>query len=120
MTETLRVSADVVKNTVIAETFARVAHAVLGGEQINKALQATGGFSPLLLNMVEIGEKTGTLDNTVMKISDMYDKEIPETMKRVFTLLEPIILVLLGGIVLVTLASFFLPLYKIVGGIRVR
>jgi type II secretory pathway component PulF len=120
MHETLQVSAGVVKNTVIAETFAKAADAVLSGEQINRALRASGGFSPLLLNMVEIGEKTGTLDSTVMRVSTMYDKEIPETMKKVFTLIEPLILVLLGGIVLLTLASFFLPLYKIVGGIRIR
>ncbi len=120
MHETLRVSADVIRNTVIAESFNRVANAVLSGEQINKALRMTGDFGPLLLNMVEIGEKTGTLDNTVLKISTMYDKEIPETLKKVFTVIEPLILLLLGGIVLLTLASFFLPLYKIVGGLRVR
>ncbi len=120
MHETLRVSADVIRNTVIAESFSKVTNAVLSGEQINKALRMTGDFGPLLLNMVEIGEKTGTLDNTVMKISSMYDKEIPETLKKVFAVIEPLILLLLGGIVLLTLASFFLPLYKVIGGIRMR
>lgn len=120
MHETLRVSADVIKNSVIAESFRKVSNSVLSGEQINKALRITGDFGPLLLNMVEIGEKTGTLDSTVLKISTMYDKEIPETLKKVFTVLEPLILLFLGGIVLLTLASFFLPLYKIVGGLKVR
>ncbi len=120
MHETLRVSADVIENAVIAESFSRVTTAVLSGEQINTALRATGGFSPLLLNMVEIGEKTGTLDATVSRISTMYDKEVPETLKKVFTVLEPLVLILLGGVVLITLASFFLPLYRIVGGIRMR
>ena len=68
--------------------------------------------------MVEIGENTGTLDNTILRISDIYDREIPETMKKIFTIVEPLIIVLLGGLVLLTVASFFLPLYKIVGGIR--
>lgn len=118
MNETLKVSADVVKNTYISETMNKVTNAVLGGEQISKALKNTGEFAPLLVNMVEIGEKTGTLDNTVMKISEIYDREIPETLKKIFTIIEPVIIALLGGIVLLALASFFLPLYRIVGGLH--
>ncbi len=118
MNEILRVSSDVVKNTVIADSFNRVTNAVLGGEQFSRALKNSGDFAPLLVNMVEIGEKTGTLDNTIVRVSNIYDREIPETMKKIFTIIEPIMLVLLGGLVLLTVASFFLPLYKIVGGIR--
>jgi type II secretory pathway component PulF len=118
MNEILRVSSDVVKNTAVAESFRNAADAVLAGEQFSKALRDTGEFDPLLINMVEIGEKTGTLDNAILRVSDNYDREIPETMKKVFTVVEPLILALLGGLVLLTLASFFLALYKIVGGIR--
>jgi type IV pilus assembly protein PilC len=118
MHEILRVSADVVKNTAVAESFRSAADAVLAGEQLSKALRDTGDFDSLLINMVEIGEKTGTLDNAILRVSDNYDREIPETMKKVFTVVEPLILALLGGLVLLTLTSFFLALYKIVGGIR--
>jgi type IV pilus assembly protein PilC len=118
MAGTLRVSADVVKNTIIADTFHKVSAAVLEGEQISAALRNSGGFPPLLLSMVEIGEKTGTLDHTVVRICDMYDKEVPETIRKIFTILEPLIIVMLGGLVLLTLASFFMALYKIIGGIR--
>jgi type IV pilus assembly protein PilC len=120
MNEILRVSSDVVKNKYIAESFRKVTNAVLGGEQFSKALKDSGEFPPLLISMVEMGEKTGTLDNTVLRISDVYDREIPETMKKIFTIVEPLIIVLLGGLVLLTIASFFLPLYKIIGGIRGR
>ena len=118
MNEILRVSSDVVKNTAVAESFRNAADAVLAGEQLSKALKDTGDFDSLLINMVEIGEKTGTLDNAILRVSDTYDREIPETMKKVFTVVEPLMLALLGGLVLLTLASFFLALYKIVGGIR--
>jgi type IV pilus assembly protein PilC len=118
MNEILRVSSDVVNNSVIAASFYKVTDAVLGGEQLSKALRDSGEFAPLLVNMVEIGEQTGTLDSTILRISDVYDREIPETMKKIFTIVEPLIIVLLGGLVLLTVASFFLPLYKIIGGIR--
>jgi type IV pilus assembly protein PilC len=118
MNEILKVSADVVKNTIIADSFHRVENAVLGGGQFSKSLSDTGDFAPLLVNMIEIGEKTGTLDTTIIRISDIYDREVPETMKKVFTIIEPLIILLLGGLVLLTVASFFLPLYKIIGGIH--
>jgi type IV pilus assembly protein PilC len=118
MHEILRVSSDVVKNTAVAESFRNVTDAVLSGKQFSKALRDTGDFDSLLINMVEVGEKTGTLDNAILRVSDNYDREIPETMKNVFTIVEPLILALLGGLVLLTLASFFLALYKIVGGIH--
>jgi type II secretory pathway component PulF len=118
MRETLDVSHGVVGNTVIADALHRVTGAVLGGEMLSSALNDSGGFPSLVINMVEIGEKTGTLDSALLRISDLYDREIPETLKRIFTILEPLIIVLLGGLVLLTLASFFLPLYKIIGGIR--
>ena len=85
-----RVSSDVVKNTAIAESFRNAADAVLAGEQFSKALRDTGDFDSLLINMVEIGEKTGTLDNAILRVSDTYDREIPETMKKVFTVVEPL------------------------------
>lgn len=118
MAETLRISVEVVKNTIIADTFKEVSTAVLEGEQFSAALRNSGNFPPLLLNMVEIGEKTGALDNTVVRICDIYDKEVPETIKKIFTVLEPLVIVMLGGLVLLTLASFFMALYKIIGGIR--
>ena len=118
MNETLSVSHAVVNNTVVADTFDRVTTAVLGGETLSSALKNSGDFDPLLIDMAEVGEKTGTLDNTLLRISDLYDREIPETLKKIFVIIEPIIIFLLGGIVLLTLVSFFLPLYRIIGGIR--
>jgi type II secretory pathway component PulF len=116
--KTLNISVSVVKNTSIADTFNSVTNHVLGGELLSKALSRTGGFPPLIVNMVEIGEKTGTLDSSLLNICDIYEKDVPETIKRIFVIIEPAIILMLGMIVLFTIASFFLPLYKIVGGIR--
>ncbi|MEW6715871.1 MAG: type II secretion system F family protein [Nitrospirota bacterium] len=116
--KTLRISSSVVKNTSIAATFNSVTNSVLGGELLSKSLSNTGSFTPLIVNMVEIGEKTGALDSSILNISDIYEKEVPETMKKIFVIIEPAIILILGMIVLLTLSSFFLPLYKVIGGIR--
>jgi type II secretory pathway component PulF len=115
--DTLKISTDVIKNTIIITSLRRVTEVVLGGESLYRAFRDVEGFPPIVINMVEIGEKTGTLDTTALRISEMYDREVSETLRRLFTILEPLIIIMLGALVLLTLASFFLPLYRIVGGI---
>ncbi len=116
--KTLKISASVVKNSIIADSFNTVTNSVLGGELLSKSFSDTGHFPPLIVNMVEIGEKTGTLESSILNISDMYDKEIPEAIKKIFVIIEPVMILILGIVVLITISSFFLPLYKVIGGIR--
>ncbi len=113
-------SADVVRNTVLSEGLALVTESVMNGEGIADSLRKSGVFPSLVVEMVAIGEKTGNLDSAVKRVSEMFDKEVPETLKKVFSFFEPMIIVLLGLLVLGVLLSVFLPIYKIVGGIRVR
>jgi type II secretory pathway component PulF len=70
--------------------------------------------------MVSLGEKTGNLDSALSRASDIFDKEVKETVKRLFAAMEPMIVVLLGAMMLIVLLSIFLPIYGIVGSIRVR
>jgi type II secretory pathway component PulF len=118
--KTFLISASVVRNVVLAEGLAAVTESVVNGEGIGPSMMKSGVFPSLVIEMVSIGEKTGNLDTAVQRVSDMFDKEVPETLKKVFSYFEPLIIVLLGVLVLGVLLSVFLPIYKIVGGIRVR
>lgn len=118
MDKTLEISTSVVKNTSIADTFENINNAVLGGELLSTSFSRTGDFPPLIVNIIEIGEKTGTLDSSILNISDIYDRDVPETVKKIFVIIEPVMIFILGIIVLFTISSFFLPLYKVVGSIR--
>ena len=118
--KTFLISASVVRNVVLAEGVAVVTESVVNGEGIGPSMMKSGVFPSLVIEMVSIGEKTGNLDTAVQRVSDMFDKEVPETLKKVFSYFEPLIIVLLGVLVLGVLLSVFLPIYKIVGGIRVR
>jgi type IV pilus assembly protein PilC len=118
--KTLTVSAAVVQNTLISEALATVTESVTNGESISQAMQKTGVFPTMIITMVSIGEKTGKLDSAFQRVSNMFDREVPETLKKVLSYLEPLIIVILGIVVLGVLLSVFLPIYKIVGGIRVR
>jgi len=118
--KTFTIASAVVQNTVLSEAMAQVTESIMNGKSIAHSMQETGAFPSLVVELVSIGEKSGNLESAVQRASDMFDKEVPETLKKVFSLFEPLIIVLLGALVLVVLLSIFLPIYKVVGGIRVR
>jgi len=117
---TFLISASVVRNIVLAEGLAVVTESVVNGEGIGQSMMKSGVFPSIVIEMVSIGEKTGNLETAVQRVSDMFDKEVPETLKKVFSYFEPLIIVLLGVLVLGVLLSVFLPIYKIAGGVRAR
>lgn len=118
--KTFAIGADVIGNSVIAESMASIARVIVTGESISDAMRRTGFIQPLVIDMMSIAEKTGTLEGTLTRASDILDKEVPETIKKVFSYVEPLTMVVLGGMVLLLLLSVFLPIYKSVGQVKLR
>ncbi len=117
---TFSTAAEVVGNLWLKERLNGVTQTILSGGTIAQAMQRSTVVPSLVLNMVAMGERTGQLDEALFRASDIFDREVPETLKRVFALVEPLIIVLLGVLTLIVLLSVFLPIYKITGGIHVR
>jgi type II secretory pathway component PulF len=117
---TFIIGAEVVSNTVLAEKLHTIPTALVTGDSISDAMRRTGFIQDLVVDMVGIAEKTGKLDDALNRASDILDKEVPETIKKLVSLIEPLTMVLLGGLVLLLLLSVFLPIYKVVGNIKVR
>lgn len=117
---TFIIGAEVIGNTVLSEKLRTISTALVTGDSISDAMRRTGYIQDLVLDMVGIAEKTGKLEDALNRASDILDKEVPETIKRLVALIEPLTMVLLGGLVLLLLLSVFLPIYKIVGNIKVR
>jgi type II secretory pathway component PulF len=120
MQQTFTIASGVVRNAVMHDALSLVTGSVMGGEGIATAMQKSGIFPSLIVDMISIGEKTGNLDTVALRASSIFDREVPEVLKKIMTYIEPLIILILGGIVLFVLLSVFLPIYKIVGGIRVR
>jgi len=113
-------SPGVVKNVYLSEALKGITELILAGDNITQAMIKAGVFPPLITDIISMGEKTGNLDKSLKRACEIFDKEVPETIKKLFTLLEPLLIVLLGVFVLILLLSIFLPIYRIVGSIRVR
>jgi len=117
---TFTIGAEVVGNTVLSEKLRTISTALVTGESISEAMRRTGYIQDLVLDMVSIAEKTGKLEDALNRASDILDKEVPESIKKLVSLIEPLTIILLGGLVLLLLLSVFLPIYKVVGNIKVR
>lgn len=120
ISQSLSITERVVGNAVIARAVSEVREKVTQGGSLWRSLQETGVFPPLVVRMVFVGETTGTIDNTLARVTDFYDREIPASVKKLFAVLEPLIIIILAAIVLLVALSIFIPLYGALGRVGAR
>ncbi|MDX8387479.1 MAG: type II secretion system F family protein [Ghiorsea sp.] len=106
-----------VGNAELASIIKETARNVSEGHSMSDTLAKHQAFPPMLIQMVKVGESTGELDYAMTQVSTYYDEEIPRRVKRVFAILEPIIMLSLIGIVGVVAIAIFLPIISLLGGI---
>ena len=116
----LNVVEHVVGNRVLAAAVADAREQVIAGSTLAEALRATRQFTPLVIQMVATGEITGSLDETLKKVSDYYDREVPATVKRISTATEPIVYVILGCVLLAVALTLYSPLLSMLSQINTR
>ncbi|MDP3941411.1 MAG: type II secretion system F family protein [bacterium] len=113
----LKQAGDVVNNIVYKTELHAVADRVEKGVSIGDALSASNRFPPYLVQIVKIGEQTGKLDDSLMRASEYYEKEVEQTVKTLTTAMEPLIMIILGVGVGFLLFSVITPIYKITSSI---
>ena len=110
--ESLRITGDVVGNEVYLRCLDRVHDSVKKGETLSNSLQETGEFPPVLVQMVAVGEGSGNLREMLIKVCDLNDKAIAYSIKKFTTIIEPLIMVVVGTIVAFILISMLLPIFN--------
>jgi len=108
--ESLLLSRDLIGNRKLAAALTRVHDGVASGRKIAETMKETDMFPPLVLQMVQTGENTGQLAESLQNVTDYYNDVIPRAIKRVFGILQPLITFMLIGIVAVVALSIILPL----------
>ncbi len=105
-------------NAVLAKSVKEVREEVKQGGMIHKPLEKTDIFPPMVTSMIAIGEETGELDLMLTKIADFYDSEVESGVDALTSLLEPIMMVFLGGMVGAVIVGMYLPMFKIFDAIK--
>jgi len=109
----LEVAVGTVTNRAIAGPLARVIPMVREGQPLWASLETTGLFPELSLAMVQVGEATGALEGMLTGVGQFYDESIEVKLSRVVTLIEPAVLILMGGVIVTLLLSVYLPMFSL-------
>jgi type IV pilus assembly protein PilC len=113
----LEIVRDTAGNQVIAEAVDDARRDVQGGGMISIALQKHSVFPSMAVQMISIGEETGELDSMLMKVADFYEDEVEQAVKALTSVMEPIMILVLGAMVGSILVSMYLPMFKIMDAI---
>lgn len=116
--QALNIVKDTSGNVVVARAVQDVHDSVKEGETIVAPLEASRVFPPMVISMVDVGEKTGDMPQMLEKIADTYDEEVDRAVESLTSLIEPIMIVFLAVIVGSIVIAMFLPLIKLIEGIE--
>ena len=105
-------------NIVIARAISYARNKIAEGKDIKSPLLETAVFPPMVVNMIGVGEQTGAMDDMLQKIADFYEDEVDTAVAAMTALLEPLMLVFLGGGVGGMLIAMYMPIFEVAGNIK--
>ncbi|ODU50045.1 MAG: MSHA biogenesis protein MshG [Thiobacillus sp. SCN 63-374] len=111
--QALSVVAEVTDNAWIASRVEQMRNGIERGESVLRTAQNAAVFNPVVLQMIAVGEETGSIDELMQEVSGMYEREVDYEIKTLAARIEPLIIVALGGVVLVLALGVFLPMWDL-------
>ncbi|HEY3415271.1 MAG TPA: type II secretion system F family protein [Armatimonadota bacterium] len=115
--QALETVAGAIDNEVISMALLDARAAIREGERIADPLERSKLFPPMVLQMITIGEETGSLDAMLSKVADFYESEVDAALESLTAALEPMLIVFLGGVVGFIVVAMFMPLVKLINGL---
>lgn len=112
--QALEVTSQTAGNIVIAEAVDKTRISIREGESIADPLKSSGVFPPMVVQMIAVGEETGELDKMLTKIADFYDTEVDTAVKGLTSVIEPLVIVVLGIVIGGIVMAVFMPMLKLV------
>lgn len=113
MLTALHIATETVGNTVLQQALARVAPVVKEGGKVVQAVSATGIFEPLAINLIRVGEETGRIGPMMLELSNILNREVETGIKRLLTLVEPVLILVLGVLIAAIIVSILLGILSI-------
>ena len=110
--DSLKVTANTAGNAVIEEAIMKVVQSISGGQNIAEPLKETGVFPAMVISMIAVGEKTGGLSEMLSKIADFYDEEVNDAVDAMTSMMEPAILVVMGGGIGCLMIDMYMPMFS--------
>ena len=113
MLQALDIVKNVIDNAVLERAVVKARDNISEGETIATPLKKSGEFPPIVIHMIAIGEKTGELENMLEQISDSYDFQVKTKIDGLTSVLEPVMIIMLGGMIGAIILAIMVPLLEI-------
>jgi type IV pilus assembly protein PilC len=110
----LEITGEAVDNVYIQDSINKAIEMVKGGKSLSEALDKDPNFLELVPNMIKIGEQSGAIETMMAKIADYYEKELDNEIKALSTIIEPVMMIIMGIIALTIVSAVLLPIYGLV------
>jgi type IV pilus assembly protein PilC len=115
--DTLDIIAGTSGNKVIADALLKAREDVAKGEILSKSLRESGVFPPMMLEMLSAGEHTGAVDDMMDKVADFFEDEVDAAVEALTSMVEPLMLVFIGGFIGTIVIALYLPIFKLAGAV---
>ncbi|OYZ17793.1 MAG: pilus assembly protein PilC [Bdellovibrio sp. 28-41-41] len=115
--EAIEIASRTAGNVVVERALIRCKDSVLQGKPFAQPLSKDKVFPDMVVQMIAVGEQSGTLDNMLNKIADFYEDEVETAVKALTSLVEPLLMVVLGGIIAVLVVAMYLPIFSMAGNV---
>lgn len=116
--QAIKITCNAVGNLYISQSIAVMSRGVEQGESLTSTAAGTKMFTPLIIQMISVGEETGSLDRLLDDVSDFYEQEIDYDLKKLADSIEPIMLVFMGVLVLILALGVFLPMWELTSVVK--
>jgi len=110
----LEICAKTAGNMVIETAISRCRTSIQAGESLAKPLDESGVFPPMVVRMIEVGEKTGAIDTMLSKVADFYEDQVDAAVEGLTSLIEPLLIVFLGVVIGFIVIAMFMPMFKMI------
>lgn len=113
--QVLEITGKSINNVHIERSLSRASDKVKGGKSLSESITGDPSFLTLVPDMLRIGEQSGSMEEMTAKVADYYEKEVDQQIKTISTIIEPVLMVLLGVIAFIIVAAVLLPIYGLAG-----
>ena len=117
MLDSIKIAIDATSNTVIEEEYSKSIEVIKGGKPLSEAIQDRNYMLPLVPQMASIGEESGKIDEMLGKAAQVYENELDEQINAISTMIEPILMVIMAGLIGVVVGGTLLPIYSLVNSV---
>jgi type II secretory pathway component PulF len=114
----LEITGKAVNNVHVQASIGKAIEKVKGGKSLSASLKGDPNFLPLVPDMLQIGEQSGSMEAMLAKTADYYEKEVDNEVRTISTTIEPVLMIIMGAVALLVVTAVLLPIYGLVDKIQ--